>query len=327
MIIFIYGPDTYRSRQKLNELKDKFISEVDASSNSLIVIDGKTTNLKEISEKINTGSLFVKKRMVVIEDILENKSEKLFSDLALFLKKRSEATSSDEDNIIIFRDSDLNNKDRKLKKDGQKLFAYLASQKYVQEFKNLSSPQLVDFIREAVKKLDRKIEMAAINTLITRTNSDLWRISSELHKLAMAISSGEEISNQAVKNQVAGIYDENIFNLTDAISARNKKTALTLLEEQYLAGVSEDYILVMLIRQFKILLQIKSAAAANLSATQIASQLKINPYVIRKSLPQISSFTLEVLKDYLNQLIALDFANKTGQKEIKAELALFVAKL
>ena len=146
MIIFIYGPDTYRSRQKLNELKNKFISEIDLSSQSLIVLDGKTTTLKEISEKINTGSLFVKKRMVVIEDIFENKSEKLFSDLASFLKNRTEATGSDEDNIIIFRDSDLNSKDRKLKKDGQKLFTYLTSQKYVQEFKNLSSAQLSVFI-------------------------------------------------------------------------------------------------------------------------------------------------------------------------------------
>jgi len=327
MIIFIYGPDTYRSRQKLNELKSKFVSEIDTSSQSLIVLDGKTTTLKEISEKINTGSLFVKKRMVIIEDIFENKSDKLLGELAVFLKKRSEATASDEDNIIIFRDSDLNNKEKKLKKEGQKLFTFFLAQKYVQEFKNLSSSQIAEFIRKAAKNLDRKIEATAISTLITRTNSDLWRISSELHKLAMAISNGAEISNQEVKNQVVGTYDENIFNLTDAISIRNKKTALTLLEEQYLAGVSEDYILVMLIRQFKILLQIKSASVANLSSSQIASQLKINPYVVKKSLPQAMGFTLEILKDYLNQLISLDFANKTGQKEIKAELALFVAKL
>ena len=327
MIIFIYGADTYRSRQKLNELKSKFVSEIDISSQSLIVLDGKTTTLKEINEKINTGSLFVKKRMIVIEDIFENKSELLLGELADFLKKRTESTSSDEDNIIIFRDSDLNSKEKKLKKNGQKLFTFLLAQKYVQEFKNLSGMQLNDFIQEAVKKLERKIEGPAVATLITRTNSDLWRISSELHKLAMAISTGNQISNQEVKNQVTGTYDDNIFALTDAISARNKKSALTLIEEQYLAGLSEDYILVMLIRQFKILLQIKSASIANLSASQIATQLKINPYVVKKSLPQTIGFTLEILKDYLNQLVALDFANKTGQKEIKAELALFIARL
>lgn len=327
MIIFIYGADTYRSRQKLNELKDKFISEIDINSQSLIVIDGQTAILKEIGEKINTGSLFVKKRMIVIENIFENKSEKLFGDLASFLKKHEVSTNSDEDNIIIFRDSDLNSKDRKLKKEAQKLFAYLLSQKYTQEFKQLSGVKLNDFIINEVKNLDRQIETAAVATLIARTNGDLWHISSELHKLAMAIPAKAKITDQEVKNQVASTYDENIFSLTDAIAARNKKLAFTILEEQYMAGLSEDYILSMLIRQFKIMLQIKSAVEANLSPLQISNELKLHSYVVRKTLSQISNFTLEALKEKLNHLISLDFANKTSSQDIKAELSLFIAKL
>lgn len=327
MIIFIYGADTFRSRQKLNELKNKFTAEIDINSQSLIVLNGAITTLKEIGEKINTGSLFVKKRMIVIEDIFDNKSEKLFSDLTAFLKKRDESAKTDEDNIIIFRDGDLNNKDKKLKKDAQKLFAYLLAQKYVQELKTLSNNQLGDFIKGAVQKLNRQIESAAINTLINRTNNDLWRINSELHKLALAISENKSITDAEVKSQVAGTYDENIFSLTDAISTKNKKLALTILEEQYIAGLSEDYILSMLIRQFKIMLQVKSAVVANLSPNQIATDLKLHAYVVKKSLAQISSFTLEDLKEKLNHLISLDFGSKTGQKDIKAELSLFIAKL
>jgi DNA polymerase-3 subunit delta len=327
MIIFIYGADTYRSRQKLNELKDKFVTEIDINSQSLVVINGTATTLKEIGEKISTGSLFVKKRMIVIEDVFDNKSEKLFADLTAFLKKRDEIAKSDEDNIIIFRDGDLNNKDKKLKKDAQKLFTFLLAQKYVQEFKTLSGASLNDFIKDEVKKLDRQIETSAINTLLARTNSDLWRISSELHKLAMAISAGATITDQEVKNQVVGTYDENIFSLTDAIATRNIKLALTILEEQYMAGLSEDYILSMLIRQFKIMLQVKSAVAADLSPLQISSELKLHSYVVKKTLSQISGFTLETLKEKLNYLISLDFANKTSTKDIKAELSLFISKL
>jgi DNA polymerase-3 subunit delta len=327
MIIFIYGADTYRSRQKLNELKEKFVSEIDTNSQSLIMVNGATATLKEIGEKISTGSLFVKKRMIVIEDIFDNKSDKMLSDLALYLKKRAEAAKTDEENIIIFRDGDLNGKDHKIKKEAQKLFTFLLSQKYVQEFKNLTGTQLNNFIKEEVQKLERQIEPAAIDTLIARTNSDLWRISSELHKLAMAISKGEKITDTEVKNQVTGSYDENIFSLTDAIAARNKKLALTILEEQYMAGLSEDYILSMLIRQFKIMLQVKSAVEANLSPLQIASELKLHSFVVKKTLSQISSFTLESLKEKLNHLISLDFANKTSSQDIKAELSLFIAKL
>lgn len=327
MIIFIYGEDTYRSRQKLNELKDKFVTEIDASSQSLVVLSGASTTLKEIGEKISTGSLFVKKRMIVIEDIFDNKSEKLLADLTLYLKKRDESSKTDEDNIIIFRNGILNSKDKKLKKDAQKLFTYLLSQKYVQEFKTLTGIQLNNFIKEETQKLERQIEPAAVSSLITRTNSDLWRISSELHKLAMAIPKDAKITDDEVKKQVVGTYDENIFSLTDAISTRNKKLALTILEEQYLAGLSEDYILSMLLRQFKIMLQIKSAVAAGLSPLQISSELKLHSYVVKKTLSQISGFTLEALKEKLNHLISLDFANKTSSQDIKAELSLFIARL
>lgn len=327
MIIFIYGEDTYRSRQKLNELKDKFVTEIDASSQSLVVLSGASTTLKEIGEKISTGSLFVKKRMIVIEDIFDNKSEKLLADLTLYLKKRDESSKTDEDNIIIFRNGILNSKDKKLKKDAQKLFTYLLSQKYVQEFKTLTGLQLNNFIKEETQKLERQIEPAAVSSLITRTNSDLWHISSELHKLAMAIPKDAKITDDEVKKQVVGTYDENIFSLTDAISTRNKKLALTILEEQYLAGLSEDYILSMLLRQFKIMLQIKSAVAAGLSPLQISSELKLHSYVVKKTLSQISGFTLEALKEKLNHLISLDFANKTSSQDIKAELSLFIARL
>lgn len=327
MIIFLYGADSYRSRQKLNELKNKFINEVDPAAQSLVVLDGRTITLKELSEKINTGSLFVKRRMIIVEDIFNNKVDKALGEIENFLNKQSDSKNTDEENIIIFKDGDLDNKNAKLKKEAKKLLVYLLKQKYVQEFKTLSDAQLADFIKDESTKLERKINSEAINALIINTNSDLWRIASELHKLALAISKGEEITAKLVKENVVGTYDENIFALTDAISVRNKKLTIRLMEEQYLAGLNEDYILVMLIRQFKILLSIKSAVLANFSATQIASDLKIHPYVVKKSLTQINLFTLNDLKTRLNELISLDFANKTGQKELKTELLLFLERL
>ena len=327
MIIFIYGPDSYRSRAKLIELKEKFIKEVDPRAQSLNVIDGLSATIKEISEKINTGSLFVKKRMVIIEDIFENKKEKVFEELESFLKHKQESSKSDDDDIIIFKDGDLNNPNTKLKKEAKKLFVFLSSQKYVQEFKNLSGGQLVSFTQEEFKKLNRSIETSALKLLLEKTGDDLWRLSSEIHKLAMMIKEKGTVKIEDIKNEVSGSFDEHIFNLTDAISARQQKVALRLLEEQYLAGLSEDYVLTMLIRQFKIMLQVKSALLENQSPAQIASSLKLHPFVVKKSLSQVSNFGLEELKIKLNHLIALDFGNKTGQKDLKTELALFVFKI
>ena len=69
MIIFLYGEDTFRSRKKLKELKNRFLKEIDSSGYSLAVIDGEKTCLEEINSAVSALSLFTKKRMIVISDI------------------------------------------------------------------------------------------------------------------------------------------------------------------------------------------------------------------------------------------------------------------
>src|SRR3989339_652782 len=72
MLIFLYGEDSFRSRNKLNELKEKFLREIDPQGNSLSTIDGSMANFSQINESISPSSLFASKRMVVIENIFAN---------------------------------------------------------------------------------------------------------------------------------------------------------------------------------------------------------------------------------------------------------------
>jgi len=104
MIIFLYGQDTFRSRQKLKELKNKFIKEFDVNQHSLTALDGKTVSLTKINEKISS-SLFAKKRMVVIEDIFLNKDKTILENIYNYFNKKQTP-----DTIIIFWDSSIKTK-------------------------------------------------------------------------------------------------------------------------------------------------------------------------------------------------------------------------
>ena len=322
MIIFLYGADTFRSHRMLQEMKNKFIKDIDKESNSLNVLDGQTVTLKEIAEKINTGSLFVKKRLVIIENIFKNKKTKLFTELIDYLKK----FSAGDDNILIFIDEELNSKEKPLKVDAKKLFTFLGKQKYAQEFKALSNIQLLNFIKKEAAGYKKEMGAAAASLLINSTGGDLWTIASEVKKLSF-FNSANLISEQAVKELCADTVSDDIFALTDALSVKNKTQALKLLEEQYAAGLSEEYLIAMFVRQFKILLQIRTAIDTNLSQLEMTSQLKLHPFVIRKGLSQARNFSADNLKQYLNQLIGLDFSNKTGRSQIKTELMLLISSL
>lgn len=306
----------------LQELKNKFIKDIDKESNSLSVLDGIATSLKEIGEKINTGSLFVKKRLVVIENIFKNKKTKIFTELADYLKKFSVS----DDNIIIFIDEELNTKDKPLKADAKKLFAFFSKQKFVQEFKTLSNLQLLSFIKKETASYGKEMSTAAATLLINLSGAELWTMASEIKKLSF-YSANKIISENDVKELCSGAISEDIFALTDALSAKNKALALKLLEEQYAAGLSEEYLIAMLIRQFKILLQIRSALDNNLGQTEMASRLKLHPFVLKKGMAQVKNFSAPSLKNCLNELVRLDFSNKTGRGQIKTELMLLISGL
>ena len=322
MIIFLYGADTFRSRRFLQGLKNKFTRDIDPGASSLSVIDGGSATLKEIGEKINTGSLFVKKRLVVVDNIFKNKKEKIFSELADYLKK----FGKDEDNILIFKDEELNTKNKPLKAEMKKLFALLTNQPYSQEFPTLTNSQLLSFIKKEAETYGKTINLAAATRLVGLTGGDLWLIAGEIRKLSFRAET-KEISLAEVTEMVTGSYDENIFGLTDALSAKDKKTALGLLEEQYAAGLSDEYLLTMLTRQFKILLQIREAIDNNMSPADIPGELKLHPFVAKKGMIQARNFSGATLKNYLNKLINLDFLNKTGRGDIKTELALLISGL
>ena len=324
MIIFLYGPDTFRSRQKLKEIRQNFQNKVDADSSSISVLDGAKIGIKEIAEQINTGSLFVSKRLVIIEDFFNNKQEKIFTELKEYLEKQKLADLK-EGNVLIFIDGELNTKASPIKAKTKILFNFLSGQKLSQEFKRLNNSQLSNFVKEEFVKENRKISSTAIAELIARYQGDLWQISKEIKKLILYKTEGQ-IESKNLEEVGSHLYGEDVFSFTDALGARNSKLAIRIFEEQISAGVSLDQLLAMIIRHFKILIQIKSFDGKKTSGA-IASELGIHPFVVTKSITQAKNFSEQELMNLFNQLIFLDHANKSGQKDLMNGLTLFLVSL
>ena len=55
MIFLLHGADSFRRQQKLNELKQRFMSAIDSLGQSLIILDGSQTSDAELQEKISSG--------------------------------------------------------------------------------------------------------------------------------------------------------------------------------------------------------------------------------------------------------------------------------
>jgi len=94
MIIFLYGADTFRSRKKLNELKDKFIREVNPDGSGIVLVDGEKATLEKINEAVAPASLFSRRRFIIVEDVFKKKSDRIWDKLGENLGKLKEEKES-----------------------------------------------------------------------------------------------------------------------------------------------------------------------------------------------------------------------------------------
>jgi DNA polymerase-3 subunit delta len=333
MIIFLYGEDTFRSRQKLTELKEKFKREVDPQGNSLVCLEGETVSLEEINEAVAAPSLFTKRRMIVIDKIYSAKSKKVRDAvLDYFKKKKKVGKDKDKDNIVIFWDEIAHEEKKK-----DELFKFLSKQEYVQEFKPLSNTESTNWIKATVKERDGAIRGQAAVHLSSLFGSDLWQINHEINKL-ISYKRGQkpelvegaqvaQIEVSDVDELCRGTSDENIFALTDAISNRNKAQALKLFEQELNSGVTESYLLYMITRQFKIMLQVREALDEGLTPRKITNKLKLHPFVVQKSISQVRKFNQVGLKAFFKKLVDVDRLLKSGQADFRSALSLLIAAI
>lgn len=323
MIIFLYGQDSFRSNQKVAEIKNKFIKEVDPTSINITFLDGASLKFEEFNHQIKATPFLSRKRLIIIKNLInKNKAKEIAKEIVELLD--AEKKNADQDNIIVFWEIDKKDK----KKTKGELWKRLTKEKFAQEFKLLTPYELHAWIITEVKKHQGQIDSQAVFFLAATIGNDLWQMSNELDKL-LSYKKGELITVADIENLVKANFDDDIFKLIDALSARNKKVALKLISDQLSLGTNELALLATITRHFRILLLIKDwqKTEPRISEAEIAKNLHIHPYVAKKALNQVNNFTLDQLKHIYNKLLDIDLKIKTSAAKPKTIFELFIAQI
>jgi len=315
MIIFLFGENSYNSLEKLNEIKARFKEKTDPSGINISTLEAADFNLEKFNNISSQGGFLVSKRLIVVKNLLAGKPSK---DVSTQIKEMLDNFKTSE-NIFVFWEQG--------KPDARtELFKALTKEKkYVQEFSAPAGSQLNAWIKKYLSVKNAEIEPAAMNALIVAVGNDLWKLKNELDKL-VAFSNGK-IKTEHIEQVVTDKINENIFELIDAIGKNNKPLALKLLNRELKTSANEIYILSMIIRQFRIILQLKSLAEQNLNQTAIASQTGLHPFVVKKTLPLVAKFTIASLQKIYGQLVDLETKFKSTSLPHEPLLALFVSKI
>ncbi|MDO8509661.1 MAG: DNA polymerase III subunit delta, partial [bacterium] len=304
MIIYIYGDDTFRSRQYLKEQVEKFKKARDPQGYNVVVLDGAKADSGKVFTEIYAMPFLAEKRMIVIENILSSSEKELLAELIVRIKENR----IPESNITVFWQGEGKGK---VKEVGE-LEKILKAEKYAKEFPNLSGLQLKNWVEQEIKRLGGAVGSQASQYLVNNSANDIWQLSTLLEQLVL-FANGKEIQLKEVQLFLGEKADDNVFNMVEAIVSGNHKQAYKLLEAQRKLGEDDFKLFGLISWQFKMLLQMRSLYDSEDSVTSdvAAKKLKIHPFVAKKNWAMMKKNPIKYLTNIYNELLEIDIKTKT----------------
>ena len=308
MIILIYGKDSYRSLERLNELILAH-QQKHASGLNLRRYNSKAIAIEDLENEMFGISMFKEKKLIILEGVFANTKFK-----ESFLKKAERFTS--DENVLIFYENDgIAAKDKFLN-------ALTELKVKIENFSELTGAKLKAWASKEIEKSQVKISPNSLESLIDYIGSDLWRLKNEIKKLANYVLSEkkQEITEKDLKKIIIPDLELNIFDTIDAIAAQDKKKAINLFKQHLADGAEVPYLFSMVAWQMKNIIIAKTSSESG-------GGTGLSPYVLRKATYQAKNFSLDDLKRIYQKIIDLDAALKVGKVLPEAALDLLILEI
>jgi DNA polymerase-3 subunit delta len=207
------------------------------------------------------------------------------------------------------------------------LLEALKSAGQVQEFRALRPGAVLQWILERAQSKGIDISPAAARLLADLVGNNLWVLASELEKLA-AYAQGRRVEGADVRDLVSEARQVNIFAMVDAIVEKRGAVALRLLRKLKREGADGGYLLAMVVRQYRLIIQARELMTGGLATREIGQRLGVgSEFVLQRILDQAQRYSLSRLKAAYRRLLEADVGVKRGHYDEELALELLVHDL
>ncbi len=297
MLVVLTGTNNFLLRQELKKLVGDFVSE--HGDLALERLDGEDTDFTRASEALSSMPFLSNKKMVVLTSAANNKDLTEHIDVLL-------AMADDTTDFIVV--------EPKLDKRSV-YYKTLKKQKNYHEFADPDEYSLVKWLSETAKNQGGELDANEARKLVDRVGPNQQMLANELDKLILY---EPKISGQDIELLVESSPRSTVFDMLEAAFAGNTKRALELFAEQRQLRQDPQAMMALIAWQLHILAVIKFAG--DRTPSQIASEARINPYVVNKSISIAKKIPSASLKKLIHETLELDIALKS--EPIDAESAL-----
>ena len=322
MFYILFGPDEFSLREELERIKDGLGDQESLASNTTI-FEGKQVSLNQLMDACIALPFLGSHRLIIVEGLLTrfdgDRLELKTGDEGEWGKFEKKVGGMPPSTVLILVDGQI--------KKGNAMLKELAPLASVKEFPLLKGAALGEWIRGRAKEGKGTISPEAVRMLASLVGENLWVLASEIEKLLL-YTAGRRIDEGDVKQVVSYAREAGVFTMVDALIEGRAARAAPLLHQLLQEGDTAPYLLVMITRQLRLLVQSKELSLQGFSAAEVKARLALtSDYVLNKALEQGRRYSMGRLEQVYRKLLETDLSIKRGLWKSELALDLLVAEL
>ncbi|KAB8127565.1 DNA polymerase III subunit delta [Gracilibacillus oryzae] len=317
-VYYIYGTETYMI-EEIKQSLYRSMNDEDRETN-ISIFDLEEVTIQEVVNDANTYPFFGEKKIILAAN-------------ASFLKAKPPASELDHqtDELISYMMNPAPYSILVIIAPFEKLDE---RKKVVKQLKKHAKAVACEPLKEwnmneALERIAEnhhvKVEPEVVTYMINEIGTDLMILQSEMEKIALYIGEGNTIRLEDAELLLSHHESNSALKLVDAIIANNLVKAINITKDLAKLGEEPIKLIALLASQFRTLLHVKTLHQKGYNQKQMASQLKIHPYVAKLSVSRQAQFSHGELTEALQLLAEADANMKTGkvEKNLGFELLLY----
>ena len=307
-VYLLYGDEDYLKLQYKNKLLRALVTEGDTMNFSRF--EGKEAQVPALIDLAETMPFFAEHRVILVEDsgFFKNAAPQL----AEYLPDMPETTCM----IFIEKEVDKRSKTYKSLKDIGRMV----------EFKTPDEKMLTRWVLTVLQKNGKKLTQPTMQLFLEKAGNSMGNIDRELKKLICYVGDREIIQMDDVEEICTGQTENRIFDMIHMMAEKRQKEALELYYDLLALKEPPMRILFLLVRQFNILLQVKTMVAAGMEQNQIADRAGLRSFTIRRYRSEAGHFSVQKLKEALRDCARAEEDVKTGRLDDRLSVELILVK-
>lgn len=314
MLYIIYSKQKDLINREIKRISKNRLKEINEFT--FIKIDAENTTYEEIAFECSALPLGYDNKLVVV-------------NYAPFLKEAKKKKNADNDyaslkETLLNLDDNIDviftlNEDEFTSK--HELSEVIRNNAKIISFKPITKDDWPKYVEQYFIKRDANITKDAVNELAKRTEGDLSRFHNEANKLMLYTNN---VTLVDIVSFVSKPLEENAFLLTEALLKGKISTALEIYSDLKIKNFEPVALLPVIASQFRFINQVKYLSDCGLNESSIASNLRANPYRVRKSMQVAYKISQNKINNVLDKIYQLDYTIKSGQIDRFVGFELFL---